>query len=90
MASATSSHPRGRALGGVSQAYVFSMRPQPLGGLWVSFHELAQRQMILLDQFVDLIYRTHLEGVMNLGENRIEMGIARSAWFPPDFPFSYS
>jgi hypothetical protein len=31
-----------------------------------------------------------LERVMNLGENRIEMGIARSAWFPPDFPFPYS
>jgi acyl-CoA hydrolase len=31
-----------------------------------------------------------LEGVMNSGENRIEMRIARSAWFPPDFPFPYS
>jgi lycopene beta-cyclase len=31
-----------------------------------------------------------LERVMNLGENRIEMRIARSAWFPPDFPFPYS
>src|SRR5215212_8318856 len=31
-----------------------------------------------------------LERVMNLGENRIEMRIARSAWFPGDFPFPYS
>jgi hypothetical protein len=31
-----------------------------------------------------------LERVMNLGENRIEMGIAWSAWFPRDFPFPYS
>jgi hypothetical protein len=31
-----------------------------------------------------------LERVMNLSENRIEMRIARSAWFPPDSPFPYS
>src|SRR5215213_4247099 len=31
-----------------------------------------------------------LERVMNLGENRIEMRILRSAWFPRDLCFPYS
>ena len=31
-----------------------------------------------------------LERVMNLGENRIEMRIPRSAWFPRDLRFPHS
>src|SRR5215211_7372436 len=31
-----------------------------------------------------------LERVMNLGENRIEMRISRSAWFPRDLCFPHS
>jgi hypothetical protein len=31
-----------------------------------------------------------LERVMNLGENRIEMRIPRSAWFPRDLCFPHS
>jgi hypothetical protein len=31
-----------------------------------------------------------LERVMNLGENRIEMRIPQSAWFPRDLCFPYS
>jgi hypothetical protein len=45
---------------------------------------------ILLALYGDVVLQDLLEGVMNLGENRIEMRIARSAWFPPDFPFPYS
>jgi hypothetical protein len=32
----------------------------------------------------------HLERVMNSGENRIEMRIPRSAWFPRDLRFPHS
>ena len=31
-----------------------------------------------------------IERVMNLGENRIEMRIPRSAWFPRDLRFRHS
>jgi hypothetical protein len=31
-----------------------------------------------------------LERVMNLSENRVEMRIQRSAWFPRDFRFPHS
>jgi hypothetical protein len=35
-------------------------------------------------------YMEWLERVMNLGENRIEMRISRSAWFPRDLCFPHS
>jgi len=46
---------------GVSEGYVFSMGEQLLRRLGVSFHELTQRQVKLLNYFVKIIYRTHLD-----------------------------
>lgn len=46
---------------GIGEAHVVSMGEQVLHGLGVPFHELTQRQLILLDQFVYIIYGTHLE-----------------------------
>jgi hypothetical protein len=45
----------------VSEGHVFSIGEQLLGRLWVCFHELTQRQVILLDHFVEIIYRSHLD-----------------------------
>jgi hypothetical protein len=48
----------GRAIG-VGEAHVISMGEEPLHKLGIPFHELAYRQLILLDQLVNFIYRTH-------------------------------
>jgi hypothetical protein len=45
----------------VSEGYVISMREDVLHRLRVPFHEFTQRQVILLDQFVYIVYRSHLE-----------------------------
>jgi hypothetical protein len=50
----------GRTLG-VSEGYVVSMREQPLRRLGVSFDELTRRWVILLNYFVKIIYRSHLD-----------------------------
>jgi hypothetical protein len=44
---------------GVGEGYVVSMGEHLLGGLEVAIHELAYRQVILLDHFVEALYRTH-------------------------------
>ena len=36
------------------------------------------------------VFVGYIERVMNLGENRIEMRISRSAWFPRDLCFPHS
>jgi hypothetical protein len=50
---------RGRAKG-VSEGYVISMGEQILHRFRVSFHELIQRQMILLNKLVYIVYGRHL------------------------------
>jgi hypothetical protein len=44
---------------GVGEGHVVSMGEQPLRGLRVSFHEFTYRQVVLLDYFVKILYRTH-------------------------------
>jgi hypothetical protein len=39
---------------------VVSMRPQPLNGFGVPFHELTYCHMILLDQFVYISFSRHI------------------------------
>jgi hypothetical protein len=51
---------RGRAKR-VSQGYISSMGEQLLHRLGVPFHELTKRQVILLDQLVDIVHRGHLD-----------------------------
>jgi hypothetical protein len=46
-----------------------------------------ERPCACLDGWVFVGY---IERVMNLGENRIEMRISRSAWFPRDLCFPHS
>jgi hypothetical protein len=43
----------------VSESYVISMGEQLLHRLRVPFYKLTQRQVISLDQFVYIIYRSH-------------------------------
>jgi hypothetical protein len=50
----------GRAIG-VGEARVFSVGEEILHGLRVPFHELVQRQLIELDELIDLAYGCHLE-----------------------------
>jgi|SRR5215218_9608228 len=52
------------------------------GGVWRVTSLGAATQLAKLD--------THLERVMNLGENRIEMRVPRSPWFPCDLRFPHS
>lgn len=46
---------------GIGEAHVVSMGEQLLHRLGVPFHELTQRQLVLLDQLVYINYSTHLE-----------------------------
>jgi predicted dithiol-disulfide oxidoreductase (DUF899 family) len=46
----------------------------------------GRRQLIVYRFF----FEPGVERVMNLGENRIEMRIPRSAWFPRDLRFPHS
>ena len=41
-------------------------------------------------KYSDAANGTYLERVMNLGENRIEMRVPRSPWFPCDLRFPHS
>jgi hypothetical protein len=50
----------GRAQG-VSEAYVFLMGEHHLHGFRIPFDELAQRELTLLNYFVKIIYRSHLD-----------------------------
>jgi hypothetical protein len=50
----------GRAIG-VGEARVFSVGEEILHGLRVPFHEIVQRQLIDLDELIDLAYGCHLE-----------------------------
>jgi hypothetical protein len=44
---------------GVGEGYVVSMGEQLLRRLGVSFHELTYGQVVLLNYFVKMLYRTH-------------------------------
>src|SRR5918997_5583079 len=46
---------------GVSEAYVFPMRPQLLHRFGVAFQELTRRLLPLLEHLAKIIYRSHLE-----------------------------
>jgi hypothetical protein len=52
------------------------------------WREIAEESAI--DPAVALERGYRLERVMNLGENRIEMRIPRSPWFPCDLRFPHS
>jgi hypothetical protein len=50
----------GRAVG-VDQASVFSVGVEVLNGLRVAFHEFVERQLILFDQSIYIVYGGNLE-----------------------------
>src|SRR5215208_1575375 len=50
----------GRAIG-VGETRVFSVGKELLHRFGVPFHEFVQRQLILLDQLIDILYGRHLE-----------------------------
>jgi hypothetical protein len=58
----------GRAIG-VGEAHVVSMGEEPLYRLGIPFHELAYRQLILLDQVVYFVYSTHSD-ILSLAVHR--------------------
>jgi hypothetical protein len=52
--------------------------------------EVLQRQAKVVLERSGCSPQEALERVMNLGENRIDMRISRSAWFPRDLCFPHS
>src|SRR3712207_5697733 len=46
---------------GVKESYVFSMGEHHLVGFGVPFEELVPRSLTLLDYFIYIVYRSHLE-----------------------------
>jgi hypothetical protein len=46
---------------------VFCVREELLHGFGVPFHEFVQRQLILLDQSIDMVYGRHLEITSTVG-----------------------
>src|SRR5215211_2742860 len=58
--SATCSHPRTGGTEGVVESYVFPVGEQLLTGFGVAFYELGRGELIVLDQFVNIVYGGHL------------------------------
>src|SRR5829696_8551271 len=56
----------GRSIG-VGEARIISVGEELLHGFGVPFHEFVQRQLILLDQSIDLVYGRHLEITSTVG-----------------------
>ena len=70
---------------------VFCLGEEFLHGFGIPFHELVERQLILLDQSIDLVYGRHLEITSTVetgspfpkGVLRPSYAIHRSAWKAP-------
>jgi len=60
VAAATCSHPWTTGAKGVSEGYVLSMGAHFLCRFRISFHKLSLRKRELLDQFVNVVFCTHL------------------------------
>jgi hypothetical protein len=62
----------------------------PVFGSMVICRKVAPRLLATPSPSASEIYTSCLERVMNLGENRIEMRIPQSAWFPRYLCFPHS